>query len=130
MKQILDYVGDVRNKYVANIRKMVIIVYGFKGDRRTAKRAAELIESNRFACANEETLEGGFFSPIIIQALALFLFETPKSLGRYPLTAVYFDKLSSTTVCYVVWVLRLAILGHIGGKETRVRSDTVDGQYC
>lgn len=110
------------------VRNMVPLFYGFKGGQKTAVRATDLLANNRFACKDEQTLKGAFASEVVIKTLALFLFDTQNSLGRRPETSAYFEKLSGVTVCYIVWTIRVALLGHTGGAEKRPRSDSCDGQ--
>jgi hypothetical protein len=88
------------------------------------------LANNKFACTNKpKPLDGAFVSDIIVDMLSLLLYDTQNCVGRLPQASRYFESLSGVTVCYVVWAIRVAILGWIGGVENRVRSDSCDGQY-
>jgi hypothetical protein len=118
----------MRNKFMCDLRKVVKVFYNFNGGLSSSTRAAKLLDNDRFACRDAKTCGGFFASKIVIKPLALFLFETPKSLARNMVTKAYFKNLTSVTVCYVVWAVLVAILDHVQAREKGIRSDSVDGK--
>ena len=101
---------------------MVKTTYNFHGPR-VQSIVTFLLADDRFLCSDIQQRKGPFNAPIIIKALALFLYDTAYSFGRLHDTKSLFATLTKNIVVYTCVQIRVAISDWQGGIRKPGRND-------